>query len=200
MKQARIFLSGEGDAWVERNKAKLNTENDPIIYALKTGNPNPFPFSVLEVGCANGWRMDLLEKIWGCQTFGIDPSSNNDSRIDKGIASDLSAYTNGMFDAVIYGFCLYLCDRADLPKIVYEGDRVLKDGGYLVVFDFHEIPPFKTKYKHRSGVFSYKMDHSRLWSVNPSYNVIHRSMHDDRTSVTILKKDIEGGWPLHEQA
>ncbi|MFZ0260417.1 MAG: hypothetical protein WAL36_10665 [Pseudolabrys sp.] len=63
-----------------------------------------------------------LTKLWNCH---------------RATADDLSAFGPDTIDLLIYGWCLYLCDREDLFKIVTEGDRILKDSGYLVVYDFH---------------------------------------------------------------
>ncbi|MGB6911936.1 MAG: hypothetical protein WBE42_04170 [Pseudolabrys sp.] len=63
-----------------------------------------------------------MTKLWNCH---------------RATADDLSAFGPDTIDLLIYGWCLYLCDREDLFKIVTEGDRILKDSGYLVVYDFH---------------------------------------------------------------
>jgi SAM-dependent methyltransferase len=194
MKQSEVFLAGEGVEWFERNKYKLNIYRDPVIRALDD-NPIIIPYRVLEVGCADGWRLNLIRERFGCDIEGIDPGS-----VDRepGTADDLSRFQTGKFNVVIYGFCLYLCDREDLSKIVSEGDRVLEDGGFLIIYDFHPDQPHKRKYKHREGIFSYKMDYSQLWLANPAYKTYRRylyGMDGDIVSVVILRKDIDSGWP-----
>ena len=78
-----------------------------------------------------------------------------------------------------------------------EGDRILQEDGYLIVHDFHSENPFKRAYKHREGIFSYHMDHAQLWLANPAYTLFRRYMHGE-TSVTILHKNTEEAWPLHD--
>jgi len=200
VRQADVFLEEEAENWFARNQHQLPVEEDPIINAIEAARIKPGV--TLEVGCSNGWRVKLMQKKWGCKAYGIDPMFKTtlwDCR--KGTADDLQMFDDVMFDMVIYGWCLYLCDREDLFIIASEGDRVLKDGGFLVVYDFHPAKPYKKKYKHHEGLFSYKMDYPQLWLSNPTYSLYHRAMYDagdDRTCVTILRKSISDGYPLHD--
>ncbi|HEY6021571.1 MAG TPA: methyltransferase domain-containing protein [Candidatus Paceibacterota bacterium] len=199
-KQADIFLEGEAENWLARNINKLPVKDDPVMEAIESSKIKPD--SVLEIGCSNGWRVKAMKENWDCRAYGIDPMFKTTLwNCCKGTADDLSLFENDKFDLVIYGWCLYLCDREDLFAIAMEGDRVLEDGGYLVIHDFHTAKPYKNKYKHRAGLFSYKMDYAQLWLANPAYGLIHRTMFntgDDKTSITILRKSISKGWPLHE--
>lgn len=206
MKQSEIFLESEGQAWYERNKDKLPPEHDPVMEAIEKAGITPH--NVLEVGCGNGWRLNLLtDKYTSCNAWGVDPGlletrAYADLHLISGTAIELP-HRDGFqrpfeFDLIIYGFCLYLVDREDLFKVVAEGDRVLQDGGHLVIHDFHPEYPHKVKYKHKEGLFSYKMDHAQLWLANPAYKLRSRVMCADETSVTILKKDIDNGWPIKD--
>lgn len=158
------------------------------------------PRSVLEIGCANGWRLKLLENKYKCMTTGVEPAPVHTGNIIRGMAHNIPI-NQLTFDLVIYGWCLYLCDREDLFKIASEGDRVLQDEGFLLIYDFHPFSPHRRTYKHKEGLFSFKMDHSKLWLANPAYSLYRRYMHgptDDPISVTILKKNTVKGWPLHD--
>ena len=112
----------------------------------------------------------------------------------------------GNFDIVIAGFCLYLCDRSDLFQIAAQMDRVLADGGHMVIYDFYTDVPYKNSYGHLGGLYSYKMDYPSMFSWNPAYQrVYHRSLshdrrqssiqQDDHIAVTILKKDVGNAYP-----
>jgi len=200
VKQSEVFLNGEAEQWYARNQNHLVLDVDPVMEAVEGAKIRPE--RVLEVGCSNGWRVKAMQQKWKCKTYGIDPMFTTTLwNCRRGTADDLSAFGPDTFDLLIYGWCLYLCDREDLFKIVTEGDRVLKDGGYLVVYDFHTAKPHKRKYKHHVGLFSYKMDHARLWLANPTYELVNRTLFDsgnNQTSVTILRKDLDRGWPLHD--
>ena len=111
----------------------------------------------MEIGCGHGWRLNLLNKIYKSDCWGIDPSAqviNEGKKEFKGITlekgtADALPYDKDMFDMVIFGFCLYLCDRSDLFKIAYESDRVLKDLGNIVILDFYSTLPYRNDYAHR---------------------------------------------------
>lgn len=74
MKQKNVFMKEEADAWYERNKFCINQKalsNDPIFIALQSiGNQ---PKRILEIGCANGWRLAQLANHYGATCYGIIP-------------------------------------------------------------------------------------------------------------------------------
>lgn len=196
--QSKTFLDGEGKNWLARNEHKLPIKNDPVLITLDVAKIKPQ--TVLEIGCSNGWRLDAIRKKFGNPTraIGIDPFPQGFGAL-LGTADDLSRFVNDKFDLVIYGFCLYLCDREDLFKIAAEGDRVLKDNGYMVIYDFDPGRPHSREYSHKPGINSYKMDYSKLWLANPAYSVATRQMFgdgEDVTSVVVLKKNLGAAWPL----
>lgn len=200
MKQSEVFLNGEAEQWFARNQNQLPIDDDPVMEVIADSKIKPE--RILEIGCSNGWRVKAMEKRFKCAAYGIDPIFKTALwNCRQGTADSLHMFGNDLFDLVIYGWCLYLCDREDLFKIVCEGDRVLKDGGYIVIHDFLSAKPYKRKYKHHEGLFSYKMDHSTLWTSNPIYQLVSRQTFDsgdDKTSITILRKSVADGWPLHD--
>ena len=200
MNQGAAFLDGEAAAWFERNKYFADPESDPILRLLEDSGLKPS--RVLEVGCSNGWRLAAIRARYGCRTDGIDPLKTSNEYVYRGTADDLGLWYVGTFDLVIYGFCLYLVDREDLFRIVTEGDRVLKDGGHLIIWDFSSKVPHCRPYKHREGLFSYKMDYANLWLANPAYSLVRRSIQGDKpdnlTSVVMLQKRIDRAWPVYE--
>jgi hypothetical protein len=85
---------------------------------------------------------------------------------------------------------LYLCDPADWFRIVAEGDRVLTDGGHLIIQDFPDVSrPFARKYTHRDGVLSYHMRFSDLWQTHPWYQRVYGCGRGVDEYVTVLRKD-----------
>lgn len=191
MSQKNAFFEGEGEAWFERNKDKLTNKNDPVLEAIEKYKLDPAV--VLEIGCANGWRLDLLKKKYDCVTWGIDPASNGEHENILRRSADKTGMSIECFDLVIYGWCLYLVDRTDLLQISAEGDRVLQDGGYLVIYDFYSEVPIKLPYKHKDGIYTYKMDYSRLWLWNPTYSLHSKTVlgkGNNTTAVIILKKNL----------
>ncbi len=214
--QKEIFQSTEGDQWFLRNKEaykKLEHENDLILQSLK--KLEIVPKKILEVGCSNGIRLNNLHKTFGSECYGIDPSVQ---AIESGKSdfpkltlqvgtADVLPFENQIFDTIIFGFCLYLCDRKDLFKIAYEADRCLANGGHIVIMDFSPPFPYKNIYTHQDGICSYKMNYANLFNWNPAYNEIYnnisshygvtkRHIPNEKVAVTILNKNEEFAYPL----
>jgi hypothetical protein len=182
------FVAGEGDAWFQRNKptyAMNAGASDEVALMLQSCEVSPS--RILEIGCSNGSRLNRTCVTLGSMGFGIE---------------------DNQFDAVIFGFCLYLCDRVDLFAIATQADRVLSDGGALVISDFAPPFPYKNAYAHSSGIFSYKMDYSQMFLWNPAYTEVHRHVKshssvgdstdpNERVSTTILRKSHKSSYPLN---
>jgi SAM-dependent methyltransferase len=212
--QRDVFTAGEGDAWFHRNRDHLaGTEPGwmiaPIADVVTAGA------SVLEIGCANGRNLAWLRARTGCDGAGVDPSA---AAVDEGRSThpdlDLVVGTaehipfDRQFDVVVFGFCLYLCDRDALPRIVAEADRVLRPGGHLAIVDFDPPLPHRRPYHHADGVSTFKMDHMALFLAFPTYTLVHRSVGshagpgtvddpDERLAVAIARKERDpvAGWP-----
>jgi SAM-dependent methyltransferase len=140
MNQTDIMLAGEADAWFKRNRGKLGAD-DPVGHII--AGLSITPRAVLEIGCANGWRLKRLQQEYRCHVWGVDPSHDAVEEASLpgvlyGTADDLP-FCASKFDLVIFGFCLYLCDPADLFRVAAEADRVLADGGTLIIHDFADI-------------------------------------------------------------
>lgn len=208
MKQKSVFMKEEADAWYERNKFCINQKslsNDPIFIALQ--NIGYQPKRILEIGCANGWRLAQLANYYGATCYGIDPSQvaiedgakiYPELNLSVGTADGLPDIKP--VDLIIFGFCLYLCDPQDLFTIAANSDRLLADKGVMAIYDF--CPPtghYRNDYQHHANLFSHKMNYSSMFSWHPSYcRVFELVMHHDGTnelepdalvSVQLLKKD-----------
>ena len=214
--QKEIFQTLEADQWFCRNKKLFeNTkdENGPIIQSLK--EIEIVPKKVLEIGCSNGIQLNNFNKVFDSECYGIDPSAQaieNGKKEFPNISlkvgtADVLPFDDNSFDMIVFGFCLYLCDRKDLFKIAFEADRCLLDTGFLAIIDFYPPFPYKNIYKHTEGVCSYKMKYSKMFSWNPSYNEIFntifshsgfskRNIPDEKVGVTILNKNEEFAYPI----
>lgn len=201
MKQSELFAAGEGDAWFERNKNKLDAKHgdDPVINLIQRHVAKPE--FIYEVGCANGWRLKQAKTRWGCEVGGIDPSReavwtahlDELKGVDRGSANKLWIGAKRC-DVLIYGFCLYLCDPEDYFTIAAEGDRVLKDGGYLIIHDFDFCSrPYRVPYEHLPGIWSHHVAFERLWAGHPRYRILEQISRYGQ-AFTIMKKDSAGAW------
>ena len=130
---------------------------------------------MLEIGCGEGKRLAWLAENFHLECHGIEPSALAvDAAKVAGVeavqgTADVLPYETEMFDIVVFGFCLYLCDREDLFRIAQECNRVLKPDGWVVILDFFAPMPTRRPYHHREGVYSYKMDYRKLFDWHPAY-------------------------------
>lgn len=213
--QKEEFRSGEGDAWFARNRAAgpLLAGSHSATALLRAAGAAPA--NLLEIGCSNGAMLASLCSELGCAGAGIDPSSAAIAqgrerfpalRLEVATAERLP-FADAQFDCVVFGFCLYLCDRDDLFRIAAEAHRVLADPGWLLVTDF--LPPFayRNRYSHRAGIDSFKMDYSRLFTWNPEYVEVRRELFahaqgtalddaDARMGHVLIRRNGADAWPL----
>ena len=190
-KQCWIMKNGEADAWFRRNRWKLGM-SDPVSDLIE--RVKIVPRSVLEIGCANGWRLAKLRDKYKCDVIGVDPSIEaareamqlNNIPVIRGAAHHQSA--DRAYDMVIFGFCLYVTDPEDWFYIAASANHALQENGYLIIHDFAEpARPFTRPYKHRSDVLAYHFDFSKLWLAHPAYVLAYRAIDSDNM-VTILRK------------
>lgn len=188
-----IFLQSEGDAWFLRNQGTKhrNYSDDRIVRSIATLPNLPRGAAILEIGCGGGERLHHLQREHGFKCSGIEPGASavahaKSLSIDaiQGTAEELP-FSDRNFDIVIFGFCLYLCDRQDLFRIAAEADRVLKAPGWLVIFDFYSEHPWDRPYHHKPAVRSHKMDYRTLFSWHPAYTCFSQDVrHHELGSYT----------------
>jgi ubiquinone/menaquinone biosynthesis C-methylase UbiE len=178
-KQSDIFrIDGEADNWFFRNREALGQKKDPVVDYLRHLDQDLG--RVAEIGCANGWRLAQLAELNLCKSadcYGIDPSAEAiknggqawpTMKLDVGTA-DILPFEAGSIKTLIYGFCLYLVDVDDLFKVAAEANRVLANGGRVIIFDFMAKGSYKNKYTHKDGIYSHKMDFAKMFDWHPSY-------------------------------
>ena len=215
MKQKEIFLQSEGDAWFTRNQQGVATRklpgDDPLLCEILDIHDHAPArgLKVLEVGCGDGTRLAWLTNNLNADCYGVEPSAQAvEAACAKGLnvqqgTADVLPFDDQSFDIVIFGFCLYLCDREDLFRIASAADRVLRAPGWLMILDFFSSVPRAKTYHHRPGVQSYKMDYRTLFNWHPSYECMtHKVRHhseggytdeqDEWVAVSILRKHHKG--------
>lgn len=201
MQQKDIFLYSEADAWFERNQlsvAKINFATEDTVTAVTVEIAHLSQYAqrrermqILEIGCGEGRRLAWLSEKLDADVFGVEPSTmavaqacGRGVKAQRGTADNLP-FDNAKFDILIFGFCLYLCDRQDLFRISQEADRVLKPEAWLVINDFFAPAPVRREYHHKLGVYSYKMDYRVLFDWHPAYTCYaHRLNHHEQSSFT----------------
>jgi SAM-dependent methyltransferase len=214
--QKRAFEVYEADAWFERNLEYIkgfDASKDRIIGVLEeygvTGG------RVLEVGCSAGHRLNgLRDRLPACKVFGIEPSVKaveygrehyKDIDIRNGTGDDLKSFESGSMDVVIVGFVFYVVDREMLFRVMAEVDRVLKNGGLLVISDFFTEVPRKNEYSHIKDVpaYSFKQSYEEIFTSSRMYLLLdkctlnHLTKQPDASNdyynkytITLLKRDV----------
>jgi SAM-dependent methyltransferase len=194
---------GVGDNWFQRNKDSLGNRDlaGPAVRALKKK-----PESILEIGSANGWRLKAMRDEYGCQVTGVEPAQEpRFAAIDAGIqtfnttADNLSAMDDESFDVVIYGFCLCFVSPEDWIPMVAEANRVLRDGGHIVVYDFvgtrflkrRMMGIMKDDALEAKPIYIYNFDWTELWLAHPAYRRVYESFDLHHAEVcTMIHKDM----------
>lgn len=188
--QRDIFKESEDDAWYKRNEQTLTSRDwsqDSICIKLSEILDITENVNILEIGCGNGARLKYLAENHNCTVFGIDPSAEAVFKANVFGISALQAtadnlpYSDCMFDIVIFGFCLYLCNDSDLFRIAQEADRVLKSKAWLLILDFDSPSPIYREYHHRQGVRSRKMDCKSLFTWHPAYTIVSQQKFHHET-------------------
>jgi ubiquinone/menaquinone biosynthesis C-methylase UbiE len=216
--QKEAFVAYEADNWYLRNKdTRYVKEGDVVMTVLREYSVSPV--SVLEVGCSTGYRLHAISSTFpGVQVSGIEPSpaaiiigkeKYPEVNFVNGTEDDMSAFEEASFDLVIVGFVLYVVDRQLLFRAIAETDRVLKDGGVLMIVDFFSERAVRNAYQHIRDIeaFAYKQNYDEIFTASKLYHLLdkrsmshtekHYSLSNDyydKYSVTTLKKDYSAGY------
>ena len=213
----KLFLETEGDAYYQRNKNALTKDNigeDINFYSSFFSEMNILNKNTkfVEIGASNGHNLKYFKEKFECEVFGIDPSSeatkegnkqffNNKKVLLQG-TSDSLPYDDESTDIVMFGFSLFWVGRKYLYRSISEADRILKEGGYLLITDFDTPLPYKRDNIHNKDTFTCKMNYSKFYLCNPQYSLICKKNYShesntfnkdiqERVSAQILYKDYE---------
>lgn len=212
MIQDKIFFKKEGDNWFERNRELVRANNllDPALWLIEQYRLKPK--RVLEIGASNGWRLAIIADKYKSKCVGVEPSAKavkdgtkNFPKITlrRGLASDIPVKEK--FDVVIINYVMHWISREELLKSVAEIDRMVADGGYLIIGDFAPDHPTKTTYHHlpKENVSTFKLDYAGIFTSTALYSVVsqmtfNHADHDfiphakgeHRGVVTLLRKSL----------
>lgn len=192
-RQRDLFLEGEGDAWLDRNRSTLSKGlsvwHQLVVSAVEgliaSGSLPPTDHTkLLEIGCADGTLGSLLQDRTGSACSGLEPSKRGVSEArEKGVearrgTADSIPFDDAEFDVIIYAFCLYLCDPEDYNRIISECQRVAKPSAWVLILDFLVPSPTRRQYEHAEGVISYKRDWPALFEADTAFTELFRYTGD----------------------
>lgn len=173
-----------GDHYYMRNRDDFGKKDiDPVLKMMESVNLRPT--SVLEIGCANGWRLKKIKELYGCHVRGIDPSTKAIQDGQKDLGDDLQIgvahkipFADGSFDMVIFGYFLFLCEPDSWFQIIGEANRVLVNKGHIIHYDYISARPLVWSYAPAEATLEEKdclawiYDHSKIWLSHPGYSLI----------------------------
>ncbi len=196
-------LVHDSDGYFARNGNELERPDDPVLKALRTIQRVQPSTTILELGCANGWRLEAAHREFGSHGYGMDASAEavNDGRrqfpelwLSQGLApTDLDRLPGDVsFDCIVLGYFMYLLPRADLFPLAAAVDQLLVEGGHLIVFDFLFPTSVRSDYRHDPALTTFKMDPSTPWSWSPNYSLVERTIYHTDVSADVLRDP--GNW------
>ena len=206
-KQREGYINGLGDNWLQRNKKNLGNNDDPVGAMFGIFKPDAVK-KVLEVGCSNGWRLKRLKEK-GYEVYGIDPSTNGimEARetTDLGAdnfcigTADKLPWPDKEFDCVIMGFCLWAIAPEDWLQVAAETDRVLRDGGAIIIHDRFSARPIRRPLPEGGmpEMYQFTYDWKKLWLSHPAYIEVAEALgvYPGTTSIegaVMLQKNMGG--------
>lgn len=213
MLQDEVFIRSEGDSWFARNRDALQTFDPKVdlplrlleLYGLR-------PLAVLEVGAANGARLAAIHRMTGARTLAVEPSAQaiQDGHANfpfvtfvRGTADAVPLHES--YDLVIVNFVFHWVDRLTLFRSVAEVDRLVRDGGFLIVGDFQPVNRLRVPYHHLQdgAVYTYKQDYAELFRSSGLYHPVamltaHHATkqldpdvaENERIGACLLRKDL----------
>ena len=218
--QDEIFAESEADNFFLRNRKAFEEDPLPKVDAavMLCDTFGLSPRRILEVGCSNGRHLDQLRKQTGAECVGVDPSN---AALESGrrffpelelhhATADCLPFEAESFDLVFLGYFLAVVDRRNLLRVMAETDRVLADGGHMIVGEFSSPTPCRVRYHHRDDevLFSYKQDYAQILLASGWYRqmgLLTTDCSTDRYSAdadptvavgnALLRKDLASAYP-----
>jgi len=210
--QDRVFSDSEGDRWFERNRRVLNTFDASADLPLKLIRLYGLtPERVLEIGAANGFRLAAIHQCTGAEAVAVEPSAqavlNGKASFPfitfiRGTASAVPLRES--FDLVIVNFVFHWIDRQSLLRAVAEVDRLVRDGGYLLIGDFYPANQLQVRYHHleREEVYTYKQNYAATFLASGLYHPVSFLTADHATKelqARVAENERIGAWLLRKE-
>jgi SAM-dependent methyltransferase len=212
--QDDLFAVSEADRYFDRNESAMHAVDWSADLPLRLISLYQLqPRQVLEVGAANGFRVAAIAQRYGAKVVAVEPSAraiaDGQTRFPnvefvQATANNIPLQTQ--FDLIIVNFVLHWVARATLLRCVAEIDRLLTDGGFLILGDFAPSNRWRKKYHHlpEQEVYTYKQNYSAMFLASGAYQAVAtlttdhgsktlsaNSSEHERTGVWLLRKQLE---------
>jgi SAM-dependent methyltransferase len=210
--QEQIFATFESNRWFTRNREALGRFDPAADLPLKLVETYRLrPRSVLEVGAANGVRLAAISQHYNARVVAVEPSV--EAILDGQVSFPGVGFVQGQacaiplqktsFDLIIVNFVFHWIDRSNLLRSVAEIDRLLVDGGFLIIGDFYPANLTKVRYHHltQPELYTYKQNYAAIFLASGLYHPVGlitandcakapagEVPEDDRTGVWLLQK------------
>lgn len=180
--QNEIFSASEGDRWFIRNKDDLNRFDPDTDTPLRLiEDYGLHPASVLEVGAANGVRLAAISERYGARVVAVDPSAEAIAdgkrmfpcvEFSRGVADHVPL--EAQFELIIVNFVFHWIDRAKLLRSAAEVDRLVVNGGFLIIGDFYPSNLTRVRYHHlpKQEVYTYKQNYAEIFLASGLYHPV----------------------------
>ena len=195
---------------IKNNKkyAISNTGGDVLLKVLDIINIKPK--NILEIGCANGVKLELInkfytEKNYKCNLYGAEISKYVVRQFKKKKNINIYNYSSleinkfkVSFDIIICGYFLYLLDRKEIFR---QFDLILKklnNEGYLIINDFSVPYPMWNKNQHIKNMITYKSNYIDFLKNSNNFKFEHhinykskknkKKYNYDDCGITVFKK------------
>lgn len=212
MLQDNIFMQSEGDRWFERNRSALSRFDPGADLCMRLIDLYDLrPESVLEIGAANGFRLAAIHTRTAARVVGVEPSARAilEGKASYPFVSFVRALAHAIplrerFELVIVNFVFHWIDRARLLESMSEADRLVGDGGFLIVGDFHPAHRWRVRYHHLADqdVHTYKQNYAEPFLACGLYHPVCLLTADHGTKKLDARAGEDGrigAWLLRKQ-
>ena len=192
-----IWSEYEGDNWFLRNKKKLGKKQDNILVLLDLYKVRPK--KILDIGCANGYRLAALHKKFKFEAYGVEPSQkaikNGKAKwpFIKFIKARAENFkTENRFDLIIVNFLFHWIFRKNLLEAIANIDKHLKQNGFLIIGDFRTESFLKRKYHHlpNKNMFTYKQPYEQIFVKSGFYREMAKIIYDTEAFCLLKKQEV----------
>ena len=216
MRNIKIIRKKTGDKYFLRNIHLYNNElfDQKIVNLVKINNI--IADKVLEIGCANGNKLNQYSKLLKSKkNYGVDLSK-------KAILNGKKKYKNLNllnissleidkiklnFNLIICGFFLYHLDRELIFQQFDLISKKLNKEGFLLIVDFDPLFKHSNKDFNEKNLVAYKMSYDNFLVESGLFEVIYklkyktstndkRQFKSDTVSMTLFRKiDFQNKYP-----